>query len=625
MVHRWLPLSFLFSLWLGCGGDPVRGTVTDPARRSAPPVVVAEELSAEPEEPVVIEDGDTVTVTDVNRLLRAIRSNRTIRLMPGTYDLGTATGGDHDHVRWEKVYDGVEAVIHDVENLTITAATAERPTLLARPRYAFVLKLVDVKNVHLDKLVLGHTPEGGCTGGVVGVERAETVVVSESDLFGSGTVGLSLREVTSFHLQSSSVRECTYGIAEIENAESVLFSDSEFVDNREYDLVQVKGSAGVRFERCKFEKNRTNKGQGYAMFQIDDSSSVVLEDTEFEGNDLDQLTNDKVRLLIVGGQSDTGWASTQLAKPDPQLNQIYALARYRQWIVAGTQAGIVFWNPKTGTVDKLLKAYISNRLLVRGKYLWASTYRGLFRFDGTSHKPYLAQAQGRGGHLVLGPGGKLLAQQDSLVGTPSGWLAYDDKADRFDPYAPGGASGASPFSSGSLQLPYDFVVRQNGEIWAIDFLHALVAYRAGGASTIPLSGSVYPGRDPRSFYVDPLGKLWVVDFESGFFRYDDPKGVFVAEPTVSDKGSAMAIDAARKRTWLLHYRKGLHLLEPNKAATFFDLSRLEYMRALLLDSDGSVWVGGWNALVHVSRQGAKGWRERAHVVSAATLAPGVTP
>ena len=630
MWHRGMVLSAL-ALLVACGGQqvgPESGPSTTPDVVS-PAVVVAVDEPAPlsvPESGVELAaaEDDEATLSTVARLIHAIDSDRTIRLRPGTYDLGSTPGATTEHVRWDKVYDGHELVIHDVENLTIVAASEKRPEILARPRYAFVLKLENVKNVTLDRLVLGHTPEGGCTGGVVGLDHAENVRIVDSDLYGSGTVGVSLQNVQQFRFDHSSIRECTYGIAYVHDASDVVFSDSSFVDNAEFDLVEVSGSKEVRFDRCLFSNNRTGKGYGYVFFRTDARSSVVLDRTTLENNDVDQLTNERSRLKIVGGKTAAA-VSQQLSKPDPQYNQVYAVARYRKWLVAGTQAGIVFWDPATGKVDKLVKAYISAELLVRGKQLWAGTYQRVIRFDGLNTTNYLDNQVSRGGSLMVAPGNRLVVHQDKLVQQPDHWWEYDTAKDQFTPLPVAGPLQMPSLLGGaSVQIFYDLLVRRNGQIWWVDFGTG-VSRQQGNPASFPIRSNVYPGSDPRRLYEDPRGKLWVIDFDSGFLRFDDGKASFAPDSPVRAKGSDMVVDAKRGRTWFLHYTDGLYLEQAGKPTTFIDLSSLQYMRSLLLDDDGSVWVAGWNALVHVRPQGAGGWGQESFVVSSATVPAGVGP
>lgn len=574
-----------------------------------------------------VEGDRTVTVSSPSRMLKALGSDRVVRLRPGDYDLGSIAHEAGGVVRWEKVYDGDELVISNVEDLTIEAADPQhRPRILAQPRYAFVLRFENVKNVTLRNLVLGHTEAGHCQGGVVKAVGSQQIAIEGSDLFGSGTVGVDLQGVQGFFFDRSAIRECTYGIATITDSMDVDFASSSFTDNAEFDLVTVRDTPRVRFTGCSFAKNRVSEGVGNHFFRIDGEARVVLADSSFGDNEFERLTNDARRLVVTGDDAKT-WATAQLSKPNPEYNEIYALARYRQWVVAGTQAGIVFWNVKTGMVDKLVKAYISSQLVVQGKYLWASTYRSVMRFDGTTSKSYLRSQQTRGGRLVEGPGGALFLGQQKSPRLPDHWWRYDAKADRFRADATGGPKRLPKVLGGvSMHLPHAVVTRRNGEVWAIDFLRAVVRHvpkraQSGTTTVMAIKTSAYPGSDPRSFYVDPSGQLWVEDFGSGYYRWDDKKQAFFPQSPVTEKGTGVRVDSRRGRQWFLHYTTGVHLVQRGQADRFFDLSRMEYLRSMMVDKDGSAWIAGWHGLVRISPQGAQGFRERSYVVDATTVAP----
>ena len=150
------------------------------------------------------------------------------------------------------------------------------------------------------------------------------------------------------------------------------------------------------------------------------------------------------------------------------------------------------------------------------------------------------------------------------------------------------------------QRPYDALVRSNGETWSIDFLNALVV---DGRAIAKLSAQ-YPGRDPRRFREDARGTLWVEDFESGLFRYDDATKTFAKLKGLDSRASGVARDEQRGRFVLLHYTDGLVLVPDQGAVTKVPLRELEYMRDLMLDENGDVWVGGWTGLMRLKPDGA---------------------
>jgi hypothetical protein len=539
-----------------------------PAAPPAPALVLdvapdASSLAPEASAPPSRDAGSAVS--NVDELLRAIRPNAIVDLEPGTYDLGAGPHVSTEFVRWESVHDGEELVVEGVSNLTLRG-------------------------------------RGGN---------------EDSELYGSGTIGVGLTKVEGFSFERSTVHHCTYGIARIDRASDVLFRGSRFVENGEFDLVNVTKSPGVRFEDSTFANNRVRRGYGHVFFKIDADSSVVLDGPTFTDNDFEQLTDTRARLTVRGERS-AGVAQKALAAPSPLYNQIYALARYQRWIVAATQAGVAFWDPGAGRVDSIAPLPLATHLVTQGRYLWASGQAETLRFDGLRSKAYLRDAGAHEESLFVATDGKLLAYKES-----GSWWAYDELQDRFNPVAAGPKQTPATLGGGTYSAFYDAIARRNGEVWGVDFMRALVRTKAGSVSTVGIRSSAYPGSDPRRLYEDPRGQLWAIDFHDGFLRYDDPTATFARDPTVTEKASDVVVDVPRGRTWLLHYTKGVFVVTP-RGTQFVDLKRLEYMRALLLDADGSVWVAGWNGLVHLE-ENAGTWRQRDYVVDAKTVSPTALP
>ncbi|MBW2731817.1 MAG: hypothetical protein JRH20_05445 [Deltaproteobacteria bacterium] len=285
-------------------------------------------------------------------------------------------------------------------------------------------------------------------------------------------------------------------------------------------------------------------------------------------------------------------------KRDPELDQIYSITRYQRWIVTGTQGGVVFWEAASGKVHRTDKAFISSVLLVHGGRLWVGAHHQLSAYSGDQPKVYLKVKGARGIYPFLTPQGALMARRGRRL------YRYDAKRDRFT------KAGKLP-----KRAPYARLVRKNGDVWEIDFLKALIHRKANGqVERIARRSSRYPGGDPRRFYTDDRGTLWVADFDNGFYHYDPALKRFVADPVVNAQASAMAIDVQRGRRWFLHYRQGLHLLSKDRPPRFFSLQKLKYMRALYLDpQSGDVWVGGWGQLLRLEYR-AHVWVQRAYRV-----------
>lgn len=271
-------------------------------------------------------------------------------------------------------------------------------------------------------------------------------------------------------------------------------------------------------------------------------------------------------------------------KKDPEFDQIYAITRYQRWIVTGTQAGVVFWEPDSGRIQRRDRSFIAAHFLVHDGKLWVGAHHELRVYRGDQPQVYLRNKNARGIRPYL-RGGKLVARRGRTI------YRYDAVRDRFvrDSVAPSSA--------------YHWITRKNGERWQVRFLRALVRIGQDGVrEEIPYKSARYPGRDPRRLHEDANGQLWVIDFVDGFYRYDAATQRFVHHDVFRHKASAMTVDAQRQRSWFLHYTDGL-TLESGGKRRFTDLRALSYMRALYLEPQtGVVWVGGWNQLLRLTYQ-----------------------
>jgi hypothetical protein len=285
-------------------------------------------------------------------------------------------------------------------------------------------------------------------------------------------------------------------------------------------------------------------------------------------------------------------APGKLERLGPEANQIYQLARLGQTVLAATQAGAVVWDPARKEPLAMRREELCVSVVVVRDAGWFGCGERVWRWDGAAWKSYLHDPTGSEGQyeMLVDPHGVLLARHGK------GAQAYDPARDAFTPTA---SLGTDPTTA---------IVRANGEVWWIEFLKAV----HGPRTTYRLRTPEYPGKDPRKLVEDAKGRLWVVDFGSGFFRLgaDDR---FEHEAGVDEKGSAMAVDEAHGRTWLLHYTKGPVLLVDGAAPRPFDTSDLGYMRDLMVDPDGSLWIAGWNKLLHL-RDTPQGWKRDELVV-----------
>lgn len=284
-------------------------------------------------------------------------------------------------------------------------------------------------------------------------------------------------------------------------------------------------------------------------------------------------------------------AATQ--KNTAELNQIYSLSKVGSQLVAGTQGGIVVWDPRQDSRPVTTRPGFICRGLTWKDNAWLGCEAEVVRWNGSVFTSFLPRTKKNSAEYyqpMEGPEGQLWVRLGKQT-----W-AFDEATEQFSPVK-------TPWAND----PYDARFFQ-GEAYWIEFLHALHV----GPVTIPLKSELYPGSDPRAFRVDATGSLWIEDFESGLFRLEH--GRFVKRAGLIAKASGVALDVERKRDWLLHYTDGLVLQRPGKPDERVELRELENMRDLLLDpGNGDVWVAGWTGLVRVRADGPTWVKQRFRV------------
>lgn len=290
---------------------------------------------------------------------------------------------------------------------------------------------------------------------------------------------------------------------------------------------------------------------------------------------------------------------------DPRFNMVYRVVRYRHWVVTGTQAGIAFFHATSGQVEYLHPAPICNALVVAGPHLWAGTYDTLIRFDGTRAQEMLRFKPGRGLDVWHTPQKQIVARKGRqywYYNTTSQKMVLLSQAQRV-------ALGLDRTGD-----DYNLTFVPGGGVWSVQFMSGILHHTPQQTQRYPVRSQSFPGRDPRRIIYTTNGQLLVADFSDGFFFYYPKQDSFVAFPFVTTKGSDAAIDAGRKRLWLLHYTQGLYMKEPKHPVRYFDLRHLQYLRSMYLEPDGkTLWIGGWKHLVQMKETQPGTWSFRSFV------------
>ncbi|MCL2156210.1 MAG: right-handed parallel beta-helix repeat-containing protein, partial [Leptospirales bacterium] len=114
---------------------------------------------------------------------------------------------------------------------------------------------------------------GYCQGGVFGFTDSSRITIISTNMYGSGTMGLELSNVSDMKVSLSRIYECTYGIMDVRAGKNILFASCKFRDNQEFTMINVSGTKNISFTNCEFTNNRGN------MFYVYDTTVSVLNST----------------------------------------------------------------------------------------------------------------------------------------------------------------------------------------------------------------------------------------------------------------------------------------------------------------------------------------------------------
>lgn len=226
-----------------------------------------------------------VTVRTAEEFINALGSNKRILLAPGVYDLSGVSQmtPPNSAVTWEQVYDGKELDIRNVSNLTIEGSSTGKTEIRVTPRYAFILNFKDSSNITIKNITAGHTPaEYKCDAGVLGFDGCQDVTVSGSDLYGCGSMGLSIRNTKKLNCDNTVIEYCSLRAVDILQSETIKFTGTKMINHEAYsNIVYAWEGKDITFEACEMTGNNNF---GWSFIELCGHSNVLMDKCIIKNN-----------------------------------------------------------------------------------------------------------------------------------------------------------------------------------------------------------------------------------------------------------------------------------------------------------------------------------------------------
>lgn len=214
-------------------------------------------------------------VKTAEELVEAVKPGAEILLQTGRLNLsdylaeqwaqqGDAWNAAHPHVKLEECFDGVEAVIEDVDGLVLCGGgfmedNPQDNEIVTDPRYAAVFRFRNCRNITLSDLTMGHTELGECSGNVLDFERCRDVKLFNMDLYGCGVYAVQAVDGSGdFTVNQTMLRDCSCGPLYIEGCEGFFnFEDCVLTGSESYAYFDGSSQTQLYFHRCSFGSRET--------------------------------------------------------------------------------------------------------------------------------------------------------------------------------------------------------------------------------------------------------------------------------------------------------------------------------------------------------------------------------
>jgi hypothetical protein len=237
-----------------------------------------------------IEDAKTIKVSNSREFLEALDSNRVILMAPGRYNLSEwdpyLSNKDAlklaEGLSWEDILNEGELHLEGIVNLTIRGVGPEgdRAEIIVDPRHVYVMSFENCSGIAIEGVSAGHSVGGYCEGGVFSFTDSSRTTITNTGMYGCGTEGLALANVSDMKVTDSEIHECTYYIMTVTSGKDIAFVNCVFRDNQELTLINVSGTENMSLSNCHFNNNR---GQ---VFDVENTTISVLN-SSFNSNNTD--------------------------------------------------------------------------------------------------------------------------------------------------------------------------------------------------------------------------------------------------------------------------------------------------------------------------------------------------
>lgn len=243
---------------------------------------------------------ETVYVKNTYELIKALGNNKHIIIENGTYNItysDTLKNLSKHFVQTSDIWENIE--ITGLQNVTFEGRG--NVSIIITDPSSWVINFTDCKNLIFKNIEFGHKVEGECMGGAALFQNSQNIKMFKVGLYGCGTTGLELRNVTGFVMDSSKVYKCTYYLTKISNSNNVSISNTTFENSGIFEMFSFEDNTKVKFYNCLIQNNTQKENHYQPIYFIDIISAnqpIEFNKCIFSNNKYSQFSNSLNSLML---------------------------------------------------------------------------------------------------------------------------------------------------------------------------------------------------------------------------------------------------------------------------------------------------------------------------------------
>jgi len=244
---------------------------------------------------------EKIVVNNAYEFVDAIGSNRIIEISNTIY-LSEINEGKRDEHYWINTeWDKHELIVAGVYNLEIIGQGSAPIKIITSDVESEVVNFENCKNIKISNINAGHGPKKGieCEGGVFYFKNCQNITIENSIMYGSGSCGITTRDVKGLKCINSIIRGCTHEAVSLYNTTEIEFDKCEFSDNDFYDLFRIYNCINVSINECIIENNHNScdgdhlgyNSAFHSLFDVNKSMTISINNCQINNNEACFLFN----------------------------------------------------------------------------------------------------------------------------------------------------------------------------------------------------------------------------------------------------------------------------------------------------------------------------------------------